>query len=82
MFKLPTLNEDKANHVLYGIAISAIVLAITHSAVPSFFITAGVAMGREQYSYIFVQQWPQYFNWRDALATVAGAMITLILAQL
>lgn len=82
MFNLPTLKQDKANHVLYGIAISAIILAVSHSSVVSFFITMGIAIGREWYSYVFTQQWPQYFNWRDALATVAGAALTLIIASL
>lgn len=82
MFNLPTLKQDKANHVLYGIAISAIILAASHSSVVSFFITMGIAIGREWYGYVFTQQWPQYFNWRDALATVAGAALTLIIASL
>jgi hypothetical protein len=74
--KLPQLQQDKANHFIYGAIISSIV-CIFMIPYAGWYIATGVGMVKE-----FTDD---EFNAHDMLATSAGGLfisITILLSQL
>lgn len=74
---LPVLPQDKANHVVYGTALTAI--GMCYSPVAGAVLCAAFAVGKEVYDWWDNQHGGRHgVELNDALATMSGGAIVLL----
>jgi hypothetical protein len=78
---MPSLPQDKANHVIYGALIFLIGFAITRRMDVSYGLVVAAAVGKEALDWLSNQrsEKPTHgVEWFDALATCAGGAVPLL----
>lgn len=73
--KLPEIEGDKANHFIYGLLITAIVLFLGLSIPLAIFTCAIVAFSKELYDKNITR-----FSWLDVIFTVGGGLISILIS--
>lgn len=84
--RLPQLAADKANHVIYGAAVFCVAAAFAgeHARIAGMAAAVALAIAKEAADWLRNRRVyysgmpaPHSVEWRDALATVAGAGLCL-----
>lgn len=75
MRNLPIIPEDKANHFIYGLLITAIILTLSSSIPLAIFICTIIAFSKEFYDKKITT-----FSWLDIVFTVSGGVTSVLIS--
>lgn len=75
MKNLPIIPEDKANHFIYGLLITAIILALGLSMPLAIFTCIIIAFSKELYDKTVTR-----FSWLDVIFTVTGGITSVLIS--
>jgi len=75
MRNLPIIPEDKANHFIYGLLITAIMLTLSSSIPLAIFICTIIAFSKEFYDKKITK-----FSWLDIVFTVGGGITSILIS--